>query len=146
MAMIENISRASDQELLAREADPSTPEADWRDIVAELARRRQRSEANGPPNGPAAAAPAAGSSAQSVPRSSPAVYADGRMRRALDDLTSVLVAGETLEAYAVQRRLFALIHRRAMIAATSGRFIGMTRGFFGGFQPIDVRWQDLKDA
>jgi hypothetical protein len=66
--------------------------------------------------------------------------------KALGHLKSVLVAGETLEAWAIQRRWFSLFHRRVLIAATSGRFIGMSRGFFGGFTPVDLRWQDLKEV
>ena len=69
-----------------------------------------------------------------------------RIAKALVFLSSVLVPNETMEAYAVQRRLFALVHRRSLVFATSGRFIGMTRGLFGGFTPQDVRWQDVKDA
>jgi hypothetical protein len=58
----------------------------------------------------------------------------------------LLVPGESIEAYAVQRRLFALTHRRVVVCATSGRFISLSRGVFGGFVPYDVRWQDLDDA
>jgi hypothetical protein len=65
---------------------------------------------------------------------------------ALEQLRGVLVPGETLEAYAVQRRIFALTKRRALVAATSGRFIALLRGFFGGFTPIDLRWQDIEEA
>jgi Bacterial PH domain len=65
---------------------------------------------------------------------------------ALAQLRTVLVPGETLEAYAVQRRIFALTKRRALVAATSGRFIALLRGFFGGFTPVDMRWQDIEDA
>lgn len=61
-------------------------------------------------------------------------------------LDSMLVAGETVQASTVQRRLFALTHRRAVVAATSGRLIGMTRGLIGGFSPVDLRWQDIKTA
>lgn len=61
-------------------------------------------------------------------------------------LDSMLVAGETVQASTVQRRLFALTHRRALVAATSGRLIGMTRGLIGGFSPVDLRWQDIKTA
>ncbi len=71
---------------------------------------------------------------------------DGRIRRAVDQLTSLLVPDEKLEVYAVQRRLFALKHRRSLVAATTGRVIGMTRGLLGGFKTQDVRWQDLKDV
>jgi hypothetical protein len=68
------------------------------------------------------------------------------LEKALAQLRSVLVAGETLEAWAVQRRLFALNRRRVLIAATSGRFIALHRGLVGGFQMQDFRWQDLRDA
>ena len=63
---------------------------------------------------------------------------------AVQHLESLLIPNERLEAYAVQRRLFALTHRRSLVGATTGRFIGMSRGLFGGFSPDDVRWQDLK--
>lgn len=71
---------------------------------------------------------------------------DSHVAEALQQLATLLVPGETIQAYAVQRRLFALTHRRALVAATTGRFIDMRRGLFGGFQPTSVRWQDLKEA
>jgi hypothetical protein len=71
---------------------------------------------------------------------------DSHLSKALDHLNSVLVKGETLEAWAIQRRLFALINRRILIAATSGRFIKIKRGILGGFEMTDFRWQDLYDA
>ena len=71
---------------------------------------------------------------------------DSRVQRALSEFQSLLVAEESIEAYAVQRRIFALSHRRALVCATTGRFIGMTRGLFGGFKPITVRWQDIKEV
>lgn len=71
---------------------------------------------------------------------------DSHLNKALEHLNSVLVTGETLEAWAIQRRLFALTKRRILIAATSGRFIQIKRGFFGGFDMTDFRWQDLGDA
>jgi hypothetical protein len=66
--------------------------------------------------------------------------------RALAALQSLLIPGETLETYAIQRRLFALTHRRTIVGATSGRCIVVTRGLFGDYVPQDVRWQDLHDA
>ena len=69
-----------------------------------------------------------------------------RLGQALEQLTSLLVPGESIEACAVQRRVYALTHRRALVAATTGRFIGVERGLFGGFHPTSVRWQDLKEA
>jgi hypothetical protein len=65
---------------------------------------------------------------------------------ALDTLRGLLTEGETLEAWAVQHRLFALTHRRACIAATSGRFISLTRRLLGGYESADIRWQDLKET
>ena len=64
----------------------------------------------------------------------------------LEALRSLLIEGEHLEACAIQRRLFALKHRRIMVAATTGRLIIVHRGAFGGFTPVDLRWQDLRDA
>ncbi|VWB80597.1 hypothetical protein BLA14095_03721 [Burkholderia lata] len=68
------------------------------------------------------------------------------MPKAWSYLDSMLVAGETVQESTVQRRLFALLHRRALVAATSGRLIGLTRGLIGGFSPVDLRWQDIKTA
>jgi hypothetical protein len=71
---------------------------------------------------------------------------DSHLTKALEHLNSVLVAGETIDAWAIQRRLFALTSRRILIAATSGRFIKIKRGLFGGFEMSDFRWQDIGDA
>ena len=71
---------------------------------------------------------------------------DSHLNKALEHLNSVLVTGETIEAWAIQRRLFALTGRRILIAATSGRFIKIKRGLLGGFDMADFRWQDLGDA
>ena len=71
---------------------------------------------------------------------------DPRLLRALGELQALLIPGETVEAYAVQRRLYALTHRRALVVATSGRLIAVHRGLFGSFHPTSVRWQDLKEA
>jgi hypothetical protein len=70
---------------------------------------------------------------------------DPRVMEALGHLQALLVPGETLQAYAVQRRVFALTHRRTVVAATTGRYIQLTRGLFGGYTPVDVRWQDIED-
>ena len=71
---------------------------------------------------------------------------DAGLERALSVLRGLLTAGETLEAWAVQHRLFALTHRRACIAATSGRFISLNRRLLGGYDSADIRWQDLKET
>ena len=64
----------------------------------------------------------------------------------LDILRGLLTTGETLEAWAIQHRLFALTHRRIVIAATSGRFISLSRRLLGGYDSTDIRWQDLKET
>jgi len=70
----------------------------------------------------------------------------GSLHAALDSLHSLLVEGERLEGWAVQRRLFALTRRRILVGTTTGRLIFLVRRFLGGFDPQDVRWQDLRDA
>jgi len=71
---------------------------------------------------------------------------DENIDKAIQHLKSVLVSGETLDAWAVQIRLFALTHRRMLIAATTGRFIVIKRSIFGGYDMSDFRWQDLGDV
>jgi Bacterial PH domain len=68
------------------------------------------------------------------------------LQRPLEYLRSVLIPAETLEAWAVQHRLFALTHRRLLVAATSGRLIVITRHLIGGFDVADIRWQDLEEV
>jgi hypothetical protein len=77
----------------------------------------------------------------------PGVQADGMgLSAALATLQSLLTSGETLEAWAAQRRIYALTHRRELIAATSGRFISLKRRILGGYDSADIRWQDLKET
>ena len=64
----------------------------------------------------------------------------------LAQLRGVLIAGETLEAWVIQRRVYALQHRRVLIAATSGRLIVLTRRLLGGFDVTSIRWQDLEEV
>jgi hypothetical protein len=71
---------------------------------------------------------------------------DSGLGAALATLQSLLTSGETLEAWAAQRRVYALNHRRVLIAATSGRFISLNRRLFGGYDSADIRWQDLKET
>ncbi len=66
--------------------------------------------------------------------------------RPLAELRSVLIPGETLEAWAIQRRLFALSHRRLLIAATSGRLVVLVRRLLAGFDVSTIRWQDLEEV
>lgn len=71
---------------------------------------------------------------------------DTSIDEALATLKGLLTVEETLEAWAVQHRLFALAHRRMLIAATSGRFISLTRRLIGGYDSADIRWQDLRET
>ncbi len=68
------------------------------------------------------------------------------LAKPLEYLRSVLIPSETLEAWAIQRRVFALTHRRLLIAATSGRLILLARKLLGGFDVSDIRWQDLEEV
>jgi hypothetical protein len=68
------------------------------------------------------------------------------LQQPLEYLRSVLIPSETLEAWAVQHRLFALSHRRVLVAATSGRLVMITRHLISGFDVSDIRWQDLEEV
>ena len=68
------------------------------------------------------------------------------LAKPLAELRSVLIAGESLEAIAIQRRLFALTHRRQLVAATSGRLVVLMRRLLGGFDVVTIRWQDLEEV
>ena len=68
------------------------------------------------------------------------------VEKALAELRSVLIPGETLEAWAIQRRIFALSHRRLLIAATSGRLVVLVRRLLAGFDVSTIRWQDLEEV
>src|SRR3954453_5889170 len=81
-----------------------------------------------------------------VPMSDAADSLDPGLQRPLEYLRSVLIPSETLEAWAVQHRLFALSHRRVMVAATSGRLVVITRHLISGFDVSDIRWQDLEEV
>ena len=71
---------------------------------------------------------------------------DTGLEKPLAQLRSVLIPGETLEAWAIQMRLFALQHRRQLIGATSGRLVVLTRRLLGGFDLTSIRWQDLEEV
>lgn len=138
----------SDAELAAMEQDKSLPIEAWMQVEAERGRRSRERGAGGA--SPAAAAPTASRRAAPAATSpAPTTSASGedlRVSAGLVELNGLLVPGERLLAYAPQRRLFALSHRRLIVAATTGRFIALSRGLIGGYTPYDVRWQDLKDV
>jgi hypothetical protein len=139
----QSLSSKSDDELAELELDKSLPIDAWMMVEKERGRReeRRRREAERMRTTPVAphAPPAR-------PTSATEAHEDVRIQDALAQLRALLVPGETMGAYAVQRRLFALTHRRIVVCATSGRFITLSRGLFGGYSPHDVRWQDLDDA
>jgi len=68
------------------------------------------------------------------------------LERPLAQLRSVLIPGETVDAWAIQMRLFALLQRRLLVAATSGRLIVLSRKLLGGFDVTSIRWQDLEEV
>lgn len=147
-----NYSSMTDADLRALEKDGSLAPAAWQEVIDELRRRSQTGARTGAPAGstPPAAASAPSAPAMSPAPSMPAPVSsaddDPRLAQAVQHLTALLVPGETLVAYAVQRRLFALLHRRVLVAATSGRLIQIHRGIFGGYTPHDMRWQDIENA
>jgi hypothetical protein len=137
-----DFSSMTDAELRALEKDGTLPPDSWRALIDELGRRRNNVPRSGapatpPPGQPRAATPAAADHE---------VDNDPRLAEAVQHLTALLVPGETLVAFAVQRRFFALVHRRVLVAATSGRLIRIERGIFGGYSPVDMRWQDIENA
>jgi len=71
---------------------------------------------------------------------------EDRVARPLAELRSVLIPGETIEAWAIQIRPVALLHRRLLVAATSGRLIVLSRKLLGGFDVATIRWQDLEEV
>src|SRR5215218_8130815 len=133
----------SDEELLAHELDKALPIDDWMAVERERGRReeRRRREAER-----SRMTPTATGTTAARPTAATEAHEDMRIQDALAQLRALLVPGETMGAYAVQRRLFALLHRRVVVCATSGRFISLSRGLLGGYMPYDVRWQDLDDA
>ncbi|MEP7347191.1 MAG: PH domain-containing protein, partial [Gemmatimonadaceae bacterium] len=118
-------------QLRGLEMDGTLPQDQWQAVMEELRRRERGADSGG--------SGSASSAETTVPGGS-------RLTEALQQLRALLVPGETLEAYAIQRRIFALTHRRRLVAATSGRLIFITRDVIRGYQPIDVRWQDIEDA
>jgi hypothetical protein len=141
-----NYSSMTDAELRALEKDGSLSPAAWQEVIDELRRRSQTAPRPGAPAAAPAARPPAAPAAVAMPASVSGGDEDPRLAQAVQHLTALLVPGESLVAYAVQRRLFALLHRRILVAATTGRLIQIHRGIFGGYSPVDMRWQDIENA
>jgi len=137
------LTSISDDELAELELDKSLPIEEWMMVEKERGRREERRRREAERGRMTPAAPGA---TAARPTSATEAHEDARIQDALAQLRALLVPGETIGAYAVQRRLFALVHRRVVVCATSGRFISLSRGIFGGYTPSDVRWQDIDDA
>jgi hypothetical protein len=75
-----------------------------------------------------------------------AAATDAGAQAAIGQARTLLVEGESIVASALQHRLYALLHRRKLAVATSGRLIFMKRPLLGGYEPLTIRWQDLKEA
>ena len=131
----DDLTLKSDDELIAMEQDRSLPIERWSAVEAELGGRAEKRR-SALPESPASRA------ASGMTPAGPTHVRE----RGVAELESLLVPGERLLAVAIQRRLFALVHRRITVGATTGRYIAITRGLFGGYTPYDVRWQDLDDA
>ena len=69
-----------------------------------------------------------------------------RVARAIEKLRSVLTSGEVVRESVFQLRLWALTHRRSLVATTDRRMIFFRRGLLGGFNMTDFQWQDVKNA
>jgi hypothetical protein len=138
-----SLASKTDDELSALELDKSLPIDDWMAVEKERGRREERRRAEAER---ARITPPSPGTSPARPTAATESHEDPRIQEALAQLRALLVPGETMGAYAVQRRLFALFHRRIVVCATSGRFISLSRGLFGGYMPYDVRWQDLDDA
>lgn len=63
-----------------------------------------------------------------------------------EQLHNVLLPDEIVVGTALQHRWYALVRRRNIAAVTSGRLILLQRRLFRGFEMVDMRWQDIKDA
>ncbi len=74
------------------------------------------------------------------------VGADARADKARQKLNSALMKGETITAQGLQKRPFALLARRQIVAITSSRLILVQRSILGGFSMKDHQWKDLHDA
>ncbi|MDB4883667.1 MAG: hypothetical protein JWL95_2433 [Gemmatimonadetes bacterium] len=139
----DSLASKTDEELAALELDKTLPITVWMAVEKERGRREERRRAEAERS---RVTPAAPGTSPARPTAATESHEDPRIQDALAQLRALLVPGETMGAYAVQRRLFALFHRRVVVCATSGRFISLSRGLFGGYIPYDVRWQDLDDA
>lgn len=76
----------------------------------------------------------------------PHAGSDRRISGALDHLRALLPSEETVEAWATQRRIFALHRRRSLLGVTSHRLLILSRRLLRGYDPVEIRWQDLNEV
>ena len=69
-----------------------------------------------------------------------------RITGTIEKLRSVLTSGEVVREGVFQLRLWALTHRRSLVATTDRRIIIFHRALLGGFNMTDFQWQDVKNA
>ena len=69
-----------------------------------------------------------------------------RAKKAEEKLQSALMKEELIIETGLQKRLYALLTRRKLIAITSSRIILIDRSLLGGFSMKDYQWKDLRDA
>jgi hypothetical protein len=74
------------------------------------------------------------------------VGAETRAAKAEKIVSTTLMDGENVVAKTIQKRVFALFNRRAVVAITNSRILIIRRGLLGGFKMSDIQWKDLKDV
>lgn len=72
------------------------------------------------------------------------VGAKKRSEKALSQLNESLISDEKVIVSSLQKRPFALFHRRLLVAVTNSRVIKIKRGIFGGFSNPNFQWRDLQ--
>lgn len=64
----------------------------------------------------------------------------------IKSINDILIDNENIVDISIQHRIFALLHRRQILIATTGRLIWMKRNLIAGFKIIDYRWQDIGEV
>jgi hypothetical protein len=62
----------------------------------------------------------------------------------IKSINDILIENENILDISIQNRIFALLHRRHILIATTGRLIWMKRNLIAGFKIFDYRWQDIE--
>ncbi|MDX0999927.1 hypothetical protein GOE20_03185 [Sinorhizobium medicae] len=69
-----------------------------------------------------------------------------RKRKVASKIDAMLVDGERIVASAIEYRAMSLFRRRRSIFTTNNRIIFIKRNLLGGYQMMDRKWKDLRDA